>query len=535
MDDPGFAQGKYASLYTNRRELLDDIAIAKDMAYGFGSTPPVELAEVYGWTSREHQDAELKKQQRQRILASEQAAQDLPWEDPEWYRGIARRYDLKVRISDNPDIRIAGPDELPANTNPEMLPIAFAHEGSGRNMHGPIIRVLPQQIRGMTREEVENVLAHEMLHTVMDSGTGHGPAFMEEADRRNIGVTGSTREVRRIEDADPLTAFDERPRPGAVLVHPAQGHRLHIDAVSGNDPRNFKRPNYRLLSQPGEEELWTGKWEKGLSLNDGVPGYYLPGSALSRHWEAFDRRPNYWEIGTVQPDGTVRWDCLTYVEPSGAALEEYARDGYCPPELEESEIHPNEKQRRDLIKFGDSVEYHYRNSPQGEWIARTADRIVQDSTLTFYERRDLIQWLSGLDQTEIARVASEKGNRGLATYTRRVNRERDRVIAKRDPIVVDKLREDAEKRSERRLAAPERPQLVGKGAPLRLPIAYDTADIPEERLESLRGAIDDYQESRTAEADVDVGYSDRDRGEEYRGMPKQATYAPKRGRGKMRY
>ena len=172
LDDPGFAQGKYASLYTNRRELLDDIAIAKDMAYGFGSTPPVELAEVYGWTSREHQDAELKKQQRQRILASEQAAQDLPWEDPEWYRSIAQRYDLKIRIPDNPDIRIAGPDELPADTSPEMLPIAFAHEGSGQAMHGPIIRVLPQQIRGMTREEVENVLAHEMLHTVMDSGTG---------------------------------------------------------------------------------------------------------------------------------------------------------------------------------------------------------------------------------------------------------------------------------------------------------------------------------------------------------------------------
>ena len=155
--------------------------------------------------------------------------------------------------------------------------------------------------------------------------------------------------------------------------------------------------------------MWTGDWEKGLALNDGIPSYLLAGSALSRHWEAFDRRPNYWEIGTVQPDGTVRWDCLTYVEPSGEALEEYARDGYCPPELEESEIHPNEKQRRDLIKFGDSLEYHYRNQPHGEWVARTADRIVQDSTLTFYERRDLIQWLNRLDQTEIAQVASGKG------------------------------------------------------------------------------------------------------------------------------
>ena len=68
-----------------------------------------------------------------------------------------------------------------------------------------------------------------------------------------------------------------------------------------------------------------------------------------------------------------------------------------------------------------------------------------------------------------------------------MNRERDRVIAKRDPIVVDKLREDVEKKRERRLAAPERPQLVGEGAPLRLPIAYDTADIPEDRLASATG------------------------------------------------
>ena len=530
LDEPGQAE-QYRDSYTDRATLLRDVAVAKEWAYGFGSTPPVEIAEAYGWTSREHQDAELRAQQRRRILGNEVGTDNLPWDDPNWYRSIARRYNIAVNIPDDPDIRLLRDDEaLDGDTG--ISAVAYAAEESGLTRRGAAIRVSPKQAAGMTREEIENAIAHEMIHTIMRKGVGHGPDFMKATDERNIGVTASKRELRRVEDADPLTPKHEQPFAGGVVVYPSQGHQLNIDPVSGNDPRLFKQAQYRLLSEPGDEGIREEKLSGRLPINQGSPGYFLPGTALSRHWGAFDSRPDYWEIGTVQPNGTVKWDCLTYIKPDDGALEDYAREGYCPPELEENEIQPLEHQRQELINAVSAYEPTFtRDGPTDSalWGSMRLAETSRDNTLTVDERKNLIFWLATLDKKDLAMESQDDSS--LTGYTRLYNLERDRLIANRSPETIAEIQEGLRGKRERRLAAPERPQLVGEGTPLRLPITYDTADIPEERLVALRGAIDDYQESRPEKAGV--GYSDH--GSEYRGVPRQATYKQRHGRGNMMY
>ena len=163
----------------------------------------------------------------------------------------------------------------------------------------------------------------------MSPGTGHGPAFMHAADERNIGMTGGPFGQIGLDEAAEHPYSYGAPQGGTVAVYPSQGARMNAGVASGNDPNNFTNAIYQLLAEPGDDDLIEG--ERYLPLNNGHVAYLLPGSALMRSWTKFDRRPEYWEIGTVRPDGTVRWDCLTYIRPDQQVLHEYAIDGYCPP------------------------------------------------------------------------------------------------------------------------------------------------------------------------------------------------------------
>ena len=537
LDDPGYVQENYANQYANRKELLEDIVIAKEWSYGFGSTPPIELAEVYGWTSPEHQKAELQAQQRRRILLSEIAAQDLPWEDPEWYRSIARRYNIPANIPDNPDIKIATDEEVGRKSDGDrILPIAYASPESGLTRQGARVRVLPDQVQGMTREEVEHILAHELLHTVLNQNVGHGPEFTRAADERNIPLTGAKRESSRIDGAPPGLSKFERPFAGSVLVHPAGGHGLNLQGnlTVSNNPQNFTKPFYSIHSEPGSDVVWQTNPDS-IPLNGGVPGYFLPGSAISRVWSPLDQKPRYWEIGTVQPNGTVKWDCLTYAQPSEESVEDYARDGYCPPELEENEIQPLDYQRRELYYATTTYEQKFTQGGPTDaalWASIRLDSAAKDNTLTTEERKNLIFWTGILDRDALE--SASKDDPSLAEYTRLFNQERDRIIANRSPETISEIQEGLQGRRQRRLAAPERPQLIGKGAPLRLPITYDTTDIPTDRLDAIRAAANEYAQERQ-QAVPDAGLPSQ--AAEYRGVSKEPTYKARRrrGRGKIRY
>ncbi len=441
----------------SRAALREDLYRAKEIAYGFGTTAPPEVADALGWGSLAHQQAQLNAQERRRIAANSVDPRDLPWQDPQWYRDIAKRYRIDIDIPDAPNIRLARPEEKSEGLRSGVTPMAWAFGGTAQNPGGPHIRVDYDQVSNLTREELEDTLAHEMVHTILPQGVSHGPAFAQYADARNISLRGY-RPIKEITDL-----------PNVVPEHKAGGGRVRVAGTratpllqDSNNPVTWQDVRYSLLAEPGDRQLRSA-YDRRSHLTSTGTAYLVPGSAVERAWPEFDGRPQMWEIGTVRPNGEVEWDCLTYTEPSDDARADYALRGYCPPELRADEYQPTEEERRRLQEAavvlrsaadtGETATYY-----RGKWIREKADAAILDSTLTAAERGDLLRWLSRQDMVDLE-AAAQKGGAALGKYTRRYNAERTRLIRDRDPSQIADLQE----RRERRLAAPLRPALQESG------------------------------------------------------------------------
>ena len=175
-------EAKALARESSPEDLALDVWDAKERAFGIGSTNPREVAEVYGWGSWKHQQAELSAKDRSKIVAESNFIP--PLDDHEYLRDLLRRYNIGgVTISAQSDIRFATPEEW------ENKPAtALAYSGGIPNY--PIIHVNRAGIEGKTKREIEDILAHEFIHTLMASNVGHGPEFMAYADERNIPSRG---------------------------------------------------------------------------------------------------------------------------------------------------------------------------------------------------------------------------------------------------------------------------------------------------------------------------------------------------------
>ena len=540
---------------TSQLALAEDLLIAREMAYGTGSTPPDEVASIFGWGSRLHQQQELNYQQRQRILAESVDPAELPWDDPQWYRDIASQYRIdEINIPDQHNIHA-----VPSTDEYEGPVRAVAWAVGGSNKTGsPNIRVAYDMIEDMTRSEIENTIAHEMIHTVLPLEAGHGPQFARYASDRNIGMygTGTDKDLLR-----PHTGLRWKPTRGIervggqVFVHnyatiPPDDKETYINHAS---PDTWIKSRVHLLASPGDIEATRNTGGR----DDGA--YYTPGSALMRHWPVVGLRPEYWEIGTVEDDGSVQWDCITYTEPTNDALDDYIKDGYCPPELRQDEVQPSKHEYDDLAR----ARAHYAvdsNSPATHLLRiKLIEKAFSDPTLTADERKAMEGWVraTALADREKFAAASVKGKSG--PMTRMFNKERDRIVAERSPEFIQSI----EERRQRRLASPDRMIYVGGEYGLNptheitfsdpAPAGYrqtmfpyddprtddedDVQDVIQERADPLllvADAVQEYKDANIGDDRLPPLAIQR----EYDGRPqglRQGTYRPRGGRGKMRY
>ena len=516
--------------------LAEDVLIAKEIAYGLGSTPSSEVAGIFGWGSRLHQQQELNNKERERILAESTYPAELPWDDPEWYRDIARRFGIdEISIPDKPNIQL-----VPTNTSGHDNAAAWAIGGSAQN-GDPDIKIAYDKIWGMTRGEIENTLAHEMVHTILPVDAGHGPEFARYADMRNIGMYAMKTDIGLIEPGSgdtiiPTHGIDRV--GGQVFVHNVASVPMEATMLGRNNapPTTWNRPRIYLLSNPDDIEP---NQSFGYRLGS---NYYTPGAALMRHWPAIGPRPDFWEIGTVEQFGTVQWDCLTYTEPSREAIKDYVLNGYCLPELRQDEVQPTREEYEDLIRRRG----HYildEDSPISHKMrVRLIDKAFSDPTLTAKERKHLEKWVreTSLREREKFAEAAEQGGAAAGAYTRRLNRERDRIIEERSPELVQGL----VSRRERHLAAPDRPIYTGgvygfdptreitfsDPAPegyRQTMYPYDDPRIDDDSEQMVAEAVKSYKDANVVTPAVG------NRGLEYRGAGQQTGYRPRSGRGRL--
>ena len=430
---------------------IGDIWQAKEHAYGVGSTDPREVAEVYGWGGWQHQQAELSHKERIHILESQNLPRP-PIEDPEYLRDLLRRYNIDgVTIKDDPDISYATEEEVKNHGSDTTA--AWSFEKTAKDPH---IRLIADRVPLRTREEIENTLAHEFVHTLMDRNTAHGPMFMDYVDSRNISVFAPSNVTERLGGG--LVQGEDTPRQGRVPVHMSV-----VEEGKENNPK-WVWAQYWVLAEPGETELRNQKLE-GSSR-----AYLLPGSAMIRSWPETGRSPPYWEIGTVEDDGTIQWDCLTYGQPDQNVLTEYVRLGYCPPRLQGDMVRITEYDEEWIQNVADIVQSmlpdrikeatgsNRTNKEATKVLNENIQKITQDHTTNARERVDLIE---ALGNATIGAVQN-KENIGKVV-ARTLEQTRNDLIQSR----VQSHTDDPELSKEARLANPDRELIAG--APPGLP------------------------------------------------------------------
>ena len=455
----------------NREALADDILAARENLYGYGSTPPSEVAEVYGWGSRQHQQQELNARQRRESQRVVSDPYSLPWDDPAWYRGIASRRRINIAIPDDPDIGLMSDAER-LDDHPKT--VAWSHERSA--VQGkPLIRVDPAKITGLTMREVEDFIAHEMAHTAMQRPAGHGPVFSDYLDARNIGMSGDdTSEAELIDSRASLINREPRDGPGGGRV------KVHIGEVapapqsdSGNVHNRHERwltATYWLISEPGDSEPPDAKSHELVSLRR-EQMYLVPRSAIMRYWpeDYPNNRPARYELGTVREDGTVSWDCVAYSKPSEESLFDYGFRGWCPPKLADAEVLNLPREERDwLMEWAEEIP----DKPAPAWLVETYKRTAGDRALLTREKLQLLKW------------AQQTGESDLGSLNQRYDAERSRIIAERPATEVKYL----SNLRTAQLVAPWRAQLTGGGVdpfrvvtygephPAQSPTPYESPD-----------------------------------------------------------
>ena len=231
--------------------------------------------------------------------------------------------------------------------------------------------------------------------------------------------------------------------------------------------KSWHTAEYHVLAEPGEREA--------RPLGDPISTrrfYALPGTALLKHWPDRGSAPEYFEIGTVNEDGTIRWDCLTYANPSPEVLNKYVSEGFCPPEfLDEFTVRltPHEES---MVRSQHASASHYINDSNvsDEWKAwgnAQLDARLADHTLTFRERDEI---LSAIVR---ATYDGDRNNADLNTSTAQIEELRDSLIGRRTQIV----RDDIESR--------RRPTYVGTANPSRHNISTSPQGLPYQGSRNL--------------------------------------------------
>ena len=488
---------KYVHRVT-REDVINDMWEAKERAYGVGSTDPREVAEVYGWGGWQHQQAELSHKERTHLFASKDLPPP-PIEDPEYLRDLLRRYNIDgVTIKDDPNVSYATEEEQKREGH--NVAIAWAEEGSH---YSPYVRMDPSQIKNFTREEIEDALAHEFIHTIMNNGTLHGPAFMAYADQRNVGSSAPPPVINRLGSTGikDRNAPGDIPGKGRVAVH---GARF---GLSGNLD-DWYHTRYRLLAEPGENSARTSG-----DIMDRGRAHILPGSAVLREWPDDITSPPYWEIGTVEDDGTIGWDCLTYEEPSQALLDEYVRLGQCPPELRRGMIIPTPEQQSDLGTAIMDAQYEEKSwrglNSYAKWRDRNIKRVLDDDTLTYDERIELIHNISDF----ISEAENYKQPAGRKE-TQNLIEKRDALVSSRSNEMIAAIRQIQQQdgddmprpgNPERSIIAGSPPGLPYKASPrieFTSPPSSNVSAWPlDTRMERLKEDLGVYQDDRSMDHD----------------------------------
>ena len=508
--------------------LYEDIWDAKERVFGIGSTDPKEIAEAFGWGSWKHQQAELSARDRRLVLGS--VDWEPPIHDPGYLEDLLKRHNVDgITISDDPNIRYASPDEIRRSRKQDA--VAWGRENTASN---PEIRINREKFSGKTRQEIEDILVHEFIHTRMPVGVGHGPEFMDYANTRNISLMGAGNIAEKfkgeVHDSDSPADW---PGEGRVPVHVAMMEVQNIDRGS-----TWIQADYQILAEPGDNRSFP--YMEGYSESSRGRLYAFPGTAILRHWQDRGTTPEYFEIGTVAKDGNVSWDCLTYVKPKQEDLDAYVRQGFCPPEFEKEIIRLTPEEESTLWGYMRTYAYPYEQidkglgiSKFGRWHNNLMDRIASDLTLTMPEKQKLIA------STVSSRfVFDDNDVEGPARGDRMVDELRSQIIADRTPEILADI--EGRKRAafmnpvnpgRRDIATspPGLPYESSRDLKITSPILGDVSEWPRQEVdEELQRDVEEYR------TDVSEPMSSVSHGHSEHGwVLKRPRYSGRSGRGRL--